>query len=497
MSIKKRYFYSILAGIALVLFAIGLHHVHKPLPEGLNYSGSERSVESVTFLQDITYTDANGERQIEQQIFNGIIDMIANAQRFILVDMFLFNDFQGEVAETHRAISSELTEALIAQKQRFPDMEIQVISDPLNTIYGGQPSSHFNKLAAAGIPVTLTDHTVMRDSNPLYSAFWRLLIQPFGNSEANTLPNPFGDGSVSVRSYLALLNFKANHRKVVIADDGDALAALVTSANPHDGSSAHSNVALRFKSAAVWDLLATEQAVLRFSGAMATGVPFTELPEQNASKNFARAQSLSMAYRPDNQLEPTLQIVTERAVERALLSMITATVPGEQLDIAAFYLSDRHVVGALKDAAARGVLVRVLLDANKDAFGRAKNGIPNRPVAYELNQAGIEVRWCVTQGEQCHAKWVMHRNRAGGATMLLGSTNFTRRNLHNLNLETSVLLRGPLTTDALAQGHEWFEKQWHNRDDREFSTDYTTYADDRLWYRVLYRLQEYTGLGTF
>ena len=54
-------------------------------------------------------------------------------------------------------------------------------------------------------------------------------------------PNPFGCEPVTVRSWLAILNLKANHRKVAIADDGTELRALITSANPHDGSSAHTN----------------------------------------------------------------------------------------------------------------------------------------------------------------------------------------------------------------------------------------------------------------
>ncbi len=49
-----------------------------------------------------------------------------------------------------------------------------------------------------------------------------------------------------------------------------------------------------------------------------------------------------------------------------------------------FYLSERQIIKALIAAQQRGVQVRVLLDPNKDAFGREKNGIPNRQVAAEL-----------------------------------------------------------------------------------------------------------------
>jgi len=462
----------------LILVVTAIYQVYKPLPSGLNMFSQARPATEVQFLVDRTYTDDDGKRYMDQQIFDSIFEMIADARRIVLVDMFLFNDFQGQLTETHRPLSGELTAALIAQKQRYPGLEVRVISDPINTIYGGRPSQHFAQLEAAGIPVTLTDLTRLRDSNPAYSAIWRLFIQPFGNSEGELLPNPFGENRVSLRSYLAMFNFKANHRKLIIADKGQDLTALVTSANPHDGSSAHGNVALRFNGAAAWDLFDSEAATLEFSGDVR---PVLKLPQ--------------MSYVTNTEL--TVQVVTERAVERAALALIDEANTAEQLDMAMFYLSDRDIIEALKQAAGRGVRLRVLLDPNKDAFGREKNGVPNRPVAHELMQAGATVRWCDTHGEQCHAKWLMHRGAEGQSMMLLGSTNLTRRNLHNLNLETNVILSGPAEAEPLQQGHRWFEERWNNLDDRHYSVDYATYADERFWPRLLYRVMETTGLSTF
>lgn len=463
--------------LLIVLFFIAIYHVYKPLPPGVDFAGPKRMASDVQFLADRTYT-VNGERQMEQQIFDAIFDMVTGARHILLVDMFLFNDYQGQGSEQHRALSDELTAALIAQKQRYPELEIHVISDPINSLYGGRPSRHFAQLEAAGVPVTLTDLTRLRDSNPLYSAFWRLFIQPFGNSEGDLLPNPFGEGRVSVRTYLAMLNFKANHRKLVIADNGHELTALVTSANPHDGSSAHGNVALRFNGTAAWDLFDSETTVIAFSG---EEPPIVEL--QQISENILT--------------DLAVQVVTEREVERATLAMIDGAKPGDKLDMAMFYLSDRDVIDALKAAHTRGVTLRILLDPNKDAFGRQKNGIPNRPVAHELTQAGITVRWCDTHGEQCHAKWLMHRGGSGGATMLLGSTNLTRRNLHNLNLETNVILTGPANAQPLQRGNAWFEERWNNLYGRHYSVEYVRYADEKRWSRWLYRAMEASGLSTF
>lgn len=82
-----------------------------------------------------------------------------------------------------------------------------------------------------------------------------------------------GPGQVTLRSYLTLLNFKANHRKTLVVDEGDRWTALVTTANPHDASSAHSNLGLTFQGPAVAELLDSELAVVRMAG-----VPLPDLP---------------------------------------------------------------------------------------------------------------------------------------------------------------------------------------------------------------------------
>ena len=224
--------------------------------------------ETVEWLVDESWIDRSGERRLEQSILDAVLSMVDAADSLIVLDLFLFTDWQGPVQETHRDLSAELTQALIDRQQSPSPPSIVLISDPINTVYGGLPSTHIDALTAAGIRVVLTDLTRLQDSNPLYSSVWRWFIRPFGNARADTLPNPFGPGRVSLRSYLALANFKANHRKLVIADDDSGtLQGLVTSANPHDGSSAHRNTALRFTGAAVAELLHNEFSLLRLSGA--------------------------------------------------------------------------------------------------------------------------------------------------------------------------------------------------------------------------------------
>lgn len=471
-----------LFGVLLaVLAGLAAYHLYKPLPAGLSFAGPPRPATGVELLVDYTFVDENGERRSEQRIFDEIFALIAQAEHFVLLDMFLYNGFLGATGPGGRPLSRELTDLLLRRRAENPKLAVYVITDPINTVYGGRVSHDFERLRAAGVVVTETRLGPLRDSNPLYSAFWRLFLQPFGNSEnGDLLPNPFGEGRVSLRSYLRLFNFKANHRKVLVADHGGELVGVVTSANPHDGSSAHSNVAVRFQGPAAADLLESEAAVLAFSG----GPPLV-LPAPLPANPGPGSSGL------------TVQVVTEGKILDSVLETVNGAAPGDSLQLAMFYLSERRVIRALLAARRRGVEVRVILDPNKDAFGRRKDGVPNRPVAAELHRAGIPVRWYDTHGEQCHVKLVLHTSRDSRASLIQGSANLTRRNLRDLNLETSLVVRGPATAPVFADAGRYFSLAWENPPQRQLTVEYEKYADERTVKYLQYRVMEATGLSTF
>jgi len=484
----------------MCVFTIVRMFVEPPLAVGM--AGERQISENVQFFHDDSWIDEQGQRQLSQNIFDGWLSSIRDAEKFILLDMFLFNAWQGPAPERHRSLAAEVTNALITQKMAYPDIFILVVSDPINTVYGGLPSSHFESLRSAGIPVVLTDLVALQDSNPLWSSAWRWLIRPFDNSAGTWLPNPFGEGRVSIRSYLALLNFKANHRKLLVTDvSGAELHGWVSSANAHDGSSAHRNVAVRFDGAAVLDLIDGERALLAMSGAA------RELAALDASLSMLLAGSAEVglqAIAPEpvaselgNSHESLLvRVISESVIHDTILSGINATKPRDTIDIAMFYLSERQIITALKAASLRGVRVRLLLDVNNDAFGRKKNGVPNRPVAAELHKAGVSIRWCSTQGEQCHAKW-LHIAKQESHHFVLGSANYTRRNLLDLNLETNISISAASLHPIVAQMNDFFEQQWNNRDGKTYSTTYEEFADDSVWLSIQYRIMEHTGLSTF
>ena len=474
---SRRHYVSVLIGLlALGYLSSAVYHTYKPLPEGLDFTGKLRHAE-VKFIADQTYMDAQGKQQQQHHIFDEMLKMIDEAQTTIVLDMFLFNQEVGESTLLQRQLTQQLTETLILKHGVQPNIEIKVITDPINSVYGGVMPQHYQKLRAAGINVIETDLTPLRASNPLWSGFWYICCQGLGNNvEKGWLPNPFGDEKITLRSYFNLFNFKANHRKTLVVDTAQGWKALVTSANPHDGSSRHSNVALIVTGNTAIDVLKTEQAV----GRMSKGdIPMVIVGEFEAEKSL-----------------PQVQLLTEEAIYQATLTLIKTAKPQQQIDLAMFYLSERQIVKALIAAHQRGVKLRVLLDPNKDAFGRQKNGIPNRQVASELNAAGITVRWCNTQGEQCHSKMII-KHDAAQAELILGSANFTARNLKNYNLESDLRVLGAAKAPVFNDANQYFDTAWSNLDGKNMSVTYSQYADESQLKYALYRLMEWSGLSTF
>ncbi|MCH2016658.1 phospholipase D family protein [Acinetobacter ursingii] len=472
----RRYVALIAGVLALSYIASAIYHVYKPLPDGLNFTGKLRHAE-VKFLSDQTYVNAQGQQQQDHQIFDEILNLIHQAKTTIVLDMFLFNSETGESKLTQRPLTQQLTQALIQKRRESPNVEITLITDPINSVYGGILPEHYRQLRQAGIDIIETNLTPLRASNPTWSGLWYLCCQDLGNNpEKGWLPNPFGKEKITLRSYLQLANFKANHRKTLVVDTDDGWKSLVTSANPHDGSSRHSNVALLVSGPTAMDLLKTEQSVAQMS---AGSSPMMVMGEINASDQA-----------------PQVQVLTEAAIYHAVVDLIQSAKANDQIDLAMFYLSERQIVNDLKAAQKRGVKLRVLLDPNKDAFGRQKNGIPNRQVASELHAAGVPVRWCDTHGEQCHSKMIIKSNPTQ-AEMILGSANFTARNLKNYNLETDMLVQGQ-TQDAVFQDAErYFNTAWSNLNGRQMSVDYSKYADESKLKYWTYRFMEWSGLSTF
>jgi phospholipase D-like protein len=445
------------------------HETHKPLPVGTHLASPTCTVaaQDVAFVADITAADAWGHPVSSQAIFDNVLEVMHAARRFIVLDYAAFG--AGAAADPARRVAAELTDALLARRRAQPGLAVLFITDPASERYGAARSPELQLLRAAGIDVVITAVDQLRDPNLLYAGLWR----------------------PDLRGGARRVGFKANDRKLIIADDGhDGLATMVGSANPFDAESGFSNLALRARQGALPALLASELAIARFSGWHGRNDAFS-----------AAADCLPAPRDLAPELSAQLQVLTEGAIRAELLGRLDGTDGGDTIDVAAFRLADRDIVKALLGASRRGVGVRLILDPNETAVTGGTAGLPNQPVATELvsrSGGAIRVRWYRTHGERFHGTLVLVRARQH-AWLTLGSAQLTRRSLDDYNLEANLAVEVPRNAALAQQALGYFETLWGNRAALgiEYSADFTAFADTEQSDYWVYRLLEGTGLSAF
>ena len=453
-------------------------HTYKPLPEGINYEGEIHWTDDVEMLTDLTYAqNRKGDGMVhELSIFDEIYKMIDEAQEFIVLDFFLMDHYTDENIDFPN-ISETLTTKLIQKKKENPQMDIVYITDPLNTGYGSYESKWFSQLADAGIEVVYTDLDQLRDSTPIYSGLYRTIFRWVNFEKNGWIANAMASKApkMTLRSYMILLNVKANHRKTVVTDK----SAIVTSGNPHDASGLHGNVALKVKGAGILnDILEAEEAVVRYTNG-------GSLPRVDAEEE------------PGGDY--AVQYLTEKKIHDALLGDIAAAQEGDSIRMGMFFIAIPDVVQAIVDASNRGVHVQMILDPNENSFGNEKSGLPNRPVLQKMMEetdGKIDVRWYNTVVGQYHTKLVVVQTTQE-TYITNGSANLTDRTLNNYNLEANLRVIAPNDSELSNEIDEYFERLWNN-EDALYTLDFEEFQGGFTFFqRGIYRLQELLKLTTY
>ncbi|MGD6944393.1 phospholipase D-like domain-containing protein [Cytobacillus gottheilii] len=476
--LKSIKYWLLLALITIFLAVIIYVHNTKPLPPGISFEGELSQAEDAEFIYDLTYQTKGGETQHELHIMNRLEEAILEAEELIVLDMFLFNSFHDN-GQTFPDISGKLTDALITAKKRNPEIQIVVITDEVNTTYDSHSVPEFTELDQNGIQVIMTNLTELRDPNPLYSSIWRSTLRWLGNDpESGVLPNPLANSApdVTLRSYFTLLNIKANHRKVLATEK----TAIISSANAHNASALHSNIAVEVKGEIIEEVIASEQAVIDYSG---YDVKLKDI-------NYSSAVS--------EQTASEVQLLTEGKIYKHLLRSIHDSKAGETIWIGMFYLADRRVIDELIAAADRGVFIKMILDPNENAFGSEKAGLPNIPVAAELQKLGneqIEIRWYNTGEEQYHSKMLLVKGQKE-STLIAGSANLTSRNLDDYNLETNLKIKAPSEEKIMKDVEQYFTRLWNN-ESGQYTLSYEEKEDLPVFRYILYRIQKIFRFTTY
>jgi cardiolipin synthase A/B len=473
----KRIILAIFILFLLIYSGTIYYHVNKPLPKGLSMEGPIHYVEDVELLTDITYknNNNNNNRRLHHEIVDTILKDIQYAEEFIVIDMFLFNKDTNK-DQPYPPLVEKLTKALLKKKQEKPSINIVFLTDRINTVYHSYPSEELNLLKQNGVKVIETDVKNLRDSNPLYSAFWRMFGQWVKNGRNGHLPNLLAKSApkVSTLSYLELLNVKANHRKLLITEK----TAIISSGNIHNASGYHSNVAFRIHGNIMNDLLKSEESAAMLNEPI-------KLPR--------------IAKQSERQTNIKLQLLTEGKIGKHVLEEIKNTAKEDSIWIGILYLADRKVIDELKAAAERKVPIYLILDPNQNSFGNKKSGLPNIPVVAELRKAKaakyIHIKWYNTGNEQYHSK-ILLIERKNEHTIISGSANFTRRNLYDFNLETALKIIAKKDTKVMKETKAYFLKLWNN-DGAIFTKDVDTQSELPFFRYMVYRLQRLLWFTTY
>jgi hypothetical protein len=349
-------------------------------------------------------------------------------------------------------VTRPLALRLMERKRARPNIKIVLVTDPGNEIFGGTPRRDLASLERAGIIVSRVRLDRLRDSNPLYSGLWRLVVgwwsDPFDESDAK----------VTLPAWARMQNYKADQRQLMVADDGSG--GWIAMIAPAGGAA----------------------PVLALRGGLARSMIAGELQIAGWSTDDDR-----LPPRPPMESRGVGAIdaryLTEGAIGAALLEDFAAAGSGDDISVAVDAFSDRRLISAALQAAARGARVRVLL---------TRKQMPNSSVAGDLERGGagrIEVRWH-EGGAGALPKLLLVRH-GSDLWLNVGSANFTRRNLDDLNLEAAVELHMPARAAPARAAGDYFGKLWAGAAAGEGTAEVSA-AD--YW---RYRFAEATGLSSF
>ena len=430
------------------IFAMSCSTIKTP-PLGVDYESPMRDSDNVEFHYDLTYLDKDGNIRYDRKIWDATYKVVDEAKDYLIVEMFLFNDIYNKDKEHYPEFAKEYTRRLIKKKMENPDLKVYVLSDENNNLYGAFEHPFITDMKKAGIDVIVVDIFKLKDTFPWYSPIWRTLIEPHGNPQGKGwIGNFYGPmwPKLTLRNLLRALNVKADHRKIFL-NEGNV---VISSANIHDPSYFHENVAISANGEIVKDVLQGLKHVAEFSGGkididekqgnqinnsqignlveneknlVNNSIENNFLEDENEKKvreiekkkedfveeetrRFAQTGKLPEKSQESNDKKQQddlkvgdvltrfddennkykLQFVTEAKIGEHLDKDIENTKAGDEILMGMYFLADRGVVDRLIKASNRGVKIRIIFDRSRDAFGMSTNGLPNKPVSKKLKK---------------------------------------------------------------------------------------------------------------
>jgi hypothetical protein len=515
---RRRTWEIIALGVAFVVAFPYAMSSPPALPSGTHVKSPTLALapDSVRMLLDWgSYDDRQQCRVAPQEIFDAMLRLIREADRFIYLDVHAWNAWRGGVAERHRDLSAELATELVKRKAARPEIAVLALVDPVNTFYGGAPPDVLVRLTTNGIPVVLADLDQLRDPSTIYAAPVRMyggLLRrlPFVNAWADrprfALPFDPGGAAVSAAQVARRRYFRACQRRVLITDSPSAVCRmLLSSLDPADACSGDSNGGLLVEGPLAAKAARAELQCVEWSARNPRCLLASTESWSNAVYRIRAALRQSPRGQAPAAGQPAVELCTEGVIQECVLELLGNAGWGDEVCVALGRLSDRRAVRALQAAAYGGARVRVILDPELSSGSPEVAGIPNVASASELmaesgNAGGrLRVRWADARGGPLRmAAMAVSNPDANKFEFFCASSDFTRPCLDDLNLGAALHITGERgLAEAFARA---FDRAWNNQDGLTFTRPYEDLAARGAGLalkRIIYRLQEATGLAGY
>ena len=528
----------LVAGI--MAFTVSCSTIKNP-PLGINYESPIRETENAEFHYDLTYLDKDGNIQYDRNLWDATLKVVDNAKDYLIIEMFLFNDLYNKDKERFPEFAKEYTEKLIKKQQENPNLKVYILADENNNFYGAFEHPFITSMKNAGINVIIVDIFKLKDTFPWYSPIWRTFIKPMGNPQnKGWITNFYGDmwPKLTIRNLLRALNVKADHKKVFLNEKG----VVVSSANIHDPSYFHENIAIYTDGPIVKDVLHDLQLVAKFSDSEinvdgSNKETKSKIEMDLADKTKIRKDTMNIGNLEDknndminleenisdsqkneksekeslslnsgkNEITDTegktykIQYLSEGAIGKYLDADIDSLKSGDELLMGMYFLADKGIIDRLIKAANRGVKIRMIFDRSRDAFGMSTNGLPNKPVSKKLKKktkGKIEIKWYFTNNEQYHTKITLMKKTDGSVIINAGSANLIKKNIRGYIMDSNFRILTTQDSKISKDVYTYFDRLWENKDGLftiNFDDEPTTSGFSDFMYKIL----DATQLGSF
>ena len=526
--------------IGVLFFLVSCSTIKTP-PEGVDYESPVRDSKNVDFHYDLTYLDKDGNIKYDRKIWDATYEVVDNAKDYLVIEMFLFNDIYNKDVDKFPEFAKEYTRRLVKKKMENPNLKVYILSDENNDLYGAFEHPLITEMKNAGIDVIDVDIYKLKDTFPWYSPIWRSVIKPFGNPQGKGwITNFYGPmwPKLTLRNLFRALNVKADHRKIFLNED----KVVIASANIHDPSYFHENVAISADGEITKDILKDLQLVAKFSGG---NIDVSSESEAKKPVNIKNFQASKIKFKEDESLKSDLQkqveqieknkgnfvdkgtkefyetgeltknedvlqnddpnnsykvqFESEAKIGENLDKDIDSLKAGDEVLMGMYFLADRPVIDKLIKAANRGVKVRIIFDRSRDAFGMSTNGLPNKPVSKKLKKKTknkIEIKWYFTNNEQFHTKIMLMKKTDGNVIIHTGSANYIKKNIRGYIMDANLRVLTNKDSKLTKDVYNYFDRLWENRDGLftiNFDDEPTTKASQDFMYKILDAAQ----LGSF